>query len=126
MNFYLLDMIVHVAAGGVRYAVTQEVLMDALREGLPAGTVEQAREAFENRGYAVVRSIFFNGSLLHGSGRNTTTDRFRRSFIGHYVGVSCETISESYHPLVSMDGRDMVRGVTTDGGPCGGWVGAAH
>ncbi|MFW5744670.1 MAG: phytanoyl-CoA dioxygenase family protein [Spirochaetota bacterium] len=71
-------------------------------------------------------AIFFNGSLLHGSGRNATTDRFRRSFIGHYVGVSCETISEYYHPLVGMDGRDMVRGVTTDGGPCGGWVGAAH
>jgi hypothetical protein len=71
-------------------------------------------------------AIFFNGSLLHGSGRNATADRFRRSFISHYVGVSCETISESYHPLVDMTGRDVVRGTTTDGGPCGGWVGAAH
>jgi len=71
-------------------------------------------------------AIFFNGSLLHGSGRNTTTDRFRRSFICHYVGVDCETISESYHPLVDMSGRDVVREKTTDGGPCGAWVGAAH
>ncbi len=71
-------------------------------------------------------TIFFNGSLLHGSGRNTTTERWRRSFICHYVGVSCETISESYHPLVTMEGEDVVRAKTTDGGPCGGWVGAAH
>jgi len=71
-------------------------------------------------------AIFFNGSLLHGSGRNVTKDRFRRSFICHYVGVSCETISQSYHPLVDMNGRDVVRGKTTDGGPCGAWVGAAH
>ena len=71
-------------------------------------------------------AIFFNGALLHGSGRNVTTDRFRRSFICHYVGVSCETISEYYHPLVDMTGRDVVREKTTDGGPCGSWVGAAH
>ena len=71
-------------------------------------------------------AIFFNGSLLHGSGKNTTEDRFRRSFICHYVGVSCETISEYYHPLVQMNGQDVVRGKTADGGPCGGWVGAAH
>ena len=71
-------------------------------------------------------TIFFNGSLLHGSGRNATSDRWRRSFICHYVGASCETISEYYHPLVTMDGVDVVRGSTTDGGPCGGWVGAAH
>lgn len=71
-------------------------------------------------------TIFFNGSLLHGSGRNTTTDRWRRSFICHYVGESCTTISEAYHPLVRMDGVDVVREKTTDGGPCGAWVGAAH
>ncbi|TVQ26942.1 MAG: phytanoyl-CoA dioxygenase family protein [Spirochaetaceae bacterium] len=71
-------------------------------------------------------TIFFNGSLLHGSGRNVTTDRWRRSFICHYVGVGCETISEAYHPLVDMSGQDVVRAKTTDGGPCGGWVGAAH
>jgi ectoine hydroxylase-related dioxygenase (phytanoyl-CoA dioxygenase family) len=71
-------------------------------------------------------TIFFNGSLLHGSGRNLTKDRWRRSFIGHYVGVSCETISSAYHPLVDQNGRDVVRAATTDGGPCGAWVGAAH
>jgi len=71
-------------------------------------------------------TLFFNGSLLHGSGTNRSRDRWRRSFIGHYVGWSCDTISQSYHPLVTMAGEDVDRGVTTDGGPCGGWVGAAH
>lgn len=71
-------------------------------------------------------TIFFNGSLLHGSGRNATTDRWRRSFICHYVGRSCRTINEAYHPLVDTTGRDVVREKTTDGGPCGAWVGAAH
>ena len=71
-------------------------------------------------------AIFFNGSLLHGSGRNATRDRWRRSYIFHHVGVSCETISSSYHPLVDVTGRDVVREKTIDGGPCGGWVGAAH
>lgn len=71
-------------------------------------------------------TIFFNGSLLHGSGRNVTKDRWRRSFICHYVGVGCQTISEAYHPLVDSSGRDVVRKKTTDGGPCGAWVGAAH
>lgn len=71
-------------------------------------------------------ALFFNGSLIHGSASNRSNDRWRRSFICHYVGVSCTTISESYHPLVDMTGRDVVREKTTDGGPCGAWVGAAH
>jgi ectoine hydroxylase-related dioxygenase (phytanoyl-CoA dioxygenase family) len=71
-------------------------------------------------------TLFFNGSVIHGSGGNHTKDRWRRSFIGHYVGVSCDTLSKSYHPLVTMDGRDVERGITTNGGPCGAWVGAAH
>jgi ectoine hydroxylase-related dioxygenase (phytanoyl-CoA dioxygenase family) len=29
--------------------------------------------------------LFFNGSLVHGSFPNITTDRFRRSLIGHYI-----------------------------------------
>jgi phytanoyl-CoA hydroxylase len=71
-------------------------------------------------------TLFFNGSLLHGSGVNRSKDRWRRAFICHYAGRSCQAISQSYHPLVTMDGRDVERGVTADGGPCGGWVGAAH
>jgi ectoine hydroxylase-related dioxygenase (phytanoyl-CoA dioxygenase family) len=29
--------------------------------------------------------LFFNGSLVHGSQPNRTADRFRRSFICHYI-----------------------------------------
>jgi ectoine hydroxylase-related dioxygenase (phytanoyl-CoA dioxygenase family) len=71
-------------------------------------------------------ALFFNGSLIHGSGSNRSRDRFRRSFICHYVGKSCTSISESYHPLVQMDGRDVEREKTTDGGPCGTTVRVAH
>ncbi len=30
--------------------------------------------------------LFFAGATIHGSHRNTTSDRFRRAFICHYVG----------------------------------------
>ena len=33
-------------------------------------------------------TLFFNGSLIHGSGPNRSKDRFRRSFICHYVSQS--------------------------------------
>lgn len=71
-------------------------------------------------------TLFFNGSLIHGSGSNKTAERWRRSFICHYVGESCKTISKFYHPLVRMDGTDVEREETTAGGPCGAFVGAAH
>lgn len=71
-------------------------------------------------------ALFFNGSLIHGSASNRTKDRWRRSYICHYVGKSCTTISEHYHPLVDMAGNDVVREKTTDGGPCGAWVRTAR
>lgn len=73
-------------------------------------------------------TLFFNGELIHGSGPNRTRDRWRRTFIGHYCGASCESISQFYHPLVRMDGTDTERDVTRNGGPCGAgtFEGAAH
>jgi phytanoyl-CoA hydroxylase len=65
-------------------------------------------------------TLFFNGSLIHGSGPNRTKDRWRRSFIGHYVGKSCLSITDHYSPMVDFDGNDVEKEVTTDGGPCGG------
>jgi ectoine hydroxylase-related dioxygenase (phytanoyl-CoA dioxygenase family) len=62
--------------------------------------------------------LFFNGSLVHGSGPNMTTDRFRRSFIAHYLGRSSEKISTWYHVL-TMDGADVDIAAATGGGPCG-------
>jgi hypothetical protein len=62
--------------------------------------------------------LFFNGSLVHGSGPNRTTDRFRRSFIGHYVGRSVKKIASEY-PVMTMGGRLVPVDASTGGGPCG-------
>jgi phytanoyl-CoA hydroxylase len=62
--------------------------------------------------------LFFNGSLVHGSQPNGTTDRFRRSFIGHYVGRSAERIS-GYYRTISMSGDRVSLLESEGGGPCG-------
>lgn len=62
--------------------------------------------------------LFFNGSLVHGSGPNRTTDRFRRSFICHYVGRSAERIAASY-PTLTMTGERVRLDPAVGGGPCG-------
>ncbi|KAB8159485.1 phytanoyl-CoA dioxygenase family protein [Streptomyces sp. 3MP-14] len=62
--------------------------------------------------------LFFNGSLVHGSQPNRTADRFRRSFICHYVGRSAERIG-NWYPTLTMSG-DRVRLPESEGaGPCG-------
>lgn len=63
--------------------------------------------------------LFFNGSLVHGSGPNATTDRFRRSLINHYVPASCLEVARHYHPLMNRHGEVVSRAVATGGGPCG-------
>ncbi|MGW2339588.1 phytanoyl-CoA dioxygenase family protein [Streptomyces sp. NPDC001661] len=62
--------------------------------------------------------LFFNGTLVHGSGPNRTADRFRRSFICHYVGRSTEHIA-GYYGLLTMDGQVVEAQESTGGGPCG-------
>ncbi|NUW38351.1 phytanoyl-CoA dioxygenase family protein [Nonomuraea sp. SMC257] len=62
--------------------------------------------------------LFFNGSLVHGSGPNATADRFRRSFICHYVGRSAERISVHY-PTLTMSGEPVALEPAVGGGPCG-------
>lgn len=62
--------------------------------------------------------LFFNGSLVHGSEPNTTTDRFRRSFICHYAGRSTERIS-SWYPTLTMSGQQIQFADAIGGGPCG-------
>ncbi|MCE9589541.1 MAG: phytanoyl-CoA dioxygenase family protein [Planctomycetes bacterium] len=37
--------------------------------------------------------LFFHGKCIHGSHPNVTTDRFRRSFICHYVGKNAKTFT---------------------------------
>ena len=63
--------------------------------------------------------LFFNGSLIHGSYPNTTTDRFRRAFICHYVPQSTAAMSGSYYPLHDFDGNQYTRANAEGGGPCG-------
>ncbi|WP_224703238.1 phytanoyl-CoA dioxygenase family protein [Devosia aquimaris] len=62
--------------------------------------------------------LFFNGSVIHGSTPNTSTDRFRRSLIFHYVPASTVEMSHWYEAM-SFSGVRQVIGVNSDGGPCG-------
>jgi phytanoyl-CoA hydroxylase len=51
--------------------------------------------------------LFFNGRLLHGSTPNRSADRFRRSFICHYVPGRTATMSEWYRPQIRRDGSEL-------------------
>lgn len=62
--------------------------------------------------------LFFNGSVIHGSTPNTSTDRFRRSLIFHYVPASTVEMSHYYEAL-SFDGEKQDIATNMDGGPCG-------
>jgi ectoine hydroxylase-related dioxygenase (phytanoyl-CoA dioxygenase family) len=63
--------------------------------------------------------LFFNGSLIHGSYPNVSKDRFRRSFICHYVGAGTTEMNTGYYPLHSFDGLTLTKGDAHGGGPCG-------
>ncbi|WP_282700645.1 phytanoyl-CoA dioxygenase family protein [Streptomyces sp. CC219B] len=62
--------------------------------------------------------LFFNGSLVHGSRPNRSADRFRRSFIGHYVGRSTARIG-GYYRTLTMSGERVVLPESEGAGPCG-------
>lgn len=66
--------------------------------------------------------LFFNGQIVHGSLPNTTTDRFRRSLIGHYIVGEAKKVYEWYHPVLRMDGTAVELDVSEVGGTCGVWV----
>ncbi|GHO70554.1 protein involved in biosynthesis of mitomycin antibiotics/polyketide fumonisin [Ktedonobacter sp. SOSP1-52] len=70
--------------------------------------------------------LFFNGSLVHGSQPNSTRDRFRRSFICHYIGRSSERMSRWYRPILTMQGAEVTIDENTGGGPCGVEIGGPH
>ena len=63
--------------------------------------------------------LFFNGEVIHGSYPNTTTDRFRRAFICHYVPNSMTQMNAGYYPLHSFDGQTLERATAEGGGVCG-------
>jgi len=66
--------------------------------------------------------LFFNGQIVHGSGPNLSSTRFRRSLIGHYIGGDAEQVARYYHPALRMDGSVVGLGVSEGGGSCGIWV----
>jgi len=67
--------------------------------------------------------LYFNGSIVHGSSPNTTTDRFRRALIGHYVQGTAEEVSKGYQPLLNWDGSQYeIAGTEIEGSVCGVWV----
>ena len=66
--------------------------------------------------------LFFNGQVVHGSFPNTSTDRFRRALIGHYIAGDAKKVFEFYHPVLRMDGSPIELGVSDKGGQCGTWV----
>ena len=66
--------------------------------------------------------LFFNGSLVHGSFPNTTTDRFRRSLIAHYIEGDAQQVGQWYHPALRLDGTPLELGISPDGSECGVWV----
>jgi hypothetical protein len=83
-----------------------------LPEGMtPVPVVMQAGDVF-----------FFNGQLIHGSFPNTSTNRFRRSLIGHYIVGEAEKVAQFYHPALRMDGSEVGLDISERGGPCGIWV----
>ncbi|QGN35277.1 phytanoyl-CoA dioxygenase family protein [Microlunatus sp. Gsoil 973] len=64
--------------------------------------------------------LFFTGSVIHGSGPNTTDDSWRRSFISHYLPSAATHIGGWYLPhMYDFDGRPVTRDTTAWGGPCG-------
>jgi phytanoyl-CoA hydroxylase len=66
--------------------------------------------------------LFFNGSLVHGSNPNRTSDRFRRSLIAHYVQAEARQVAQYYQPALRMDGSPLTLEVAEGGGACGEWT----
>jgi len=64
-------------------------------------------------------TLFFHGSLAHGSPPNTSTHRFRRSLIFHYVPAANTEIARFHQPLFTPDGQEIFVDDAHGGGPCG-------
>lgn len=63
--------------------------------------------------------LFFHGNLIHGSGPNRSTDRFRRSLIAHYITSDAKEAWEFYHPLLRFDGTEAHLEDAPMGSECG-------
>jgi len=63
--------------------------------------------------------LFFNGNVIHGSGPNCSTERFRRAFICHYVPRSTAELSHWYSTPWRFNRELLSIPAATGGGPCG-------
>jgi phytanoyl-CoA hydroxylase len=63
--------------------------------------------------------LFFNGSVIHGSGPNRSKQRFRRAFICHYVARNTTELSHWYRTPFRFNKELLSIPVATGGGPCG-------
>jgi phytanoyl-CoA hydroxylase len=63
--------------------------------------------------------LFFNGSVIHGSGPNRSKMRFRRAFIFHYVPRNTVELSHWYSTPFRFNRELLSIPVATGGGPCG-------
>ncbi|RYG24581.1 phytanoyl-CoA dioxygenase family protein [bacterium] len=63
--------------------------------------------------------IFFNGQLVHGSGPNRSSDRFRRIVVGHYIVGEAQKVAKYYFPVYRFDGTTVELEVNEGGGSCG-------
>ena len=71
--------------------------------------------------------LIFHGSLVHGSKPNTSTDRFRRSLIFHYIPEGSREVAAGYQPLLDARGEEVEIEASENGGTCGeGWVARNH
>lgn len=64
-------------------------------------------------------TLFFNGSVIHGSGPNRSASHWRRSFICHYMPRSSSHVSDGYFPILDFAGNEISYQAATGGGPCG-------
>ena len=72
-------------------------------------------------------TLFFNGSIVHGSGPNRSKTDWRRAFICHYLPKHARNVSKFYAPFYDFNGNTVDYEVTEGGGPCGKeFVGGAY
>lgn len=64
-------------------------------------------------------TLFFNGSLIHGSGPNRHASLWRRAFICHYMPSSTTHVSRGYFPIHDFAGNVIEYQASAGGGPCG-------
>ena len=102
-------------------------LIDADRRKFFSGTTIELADWMELRSLPMQPGdvLFFNGQVIHGSWPNTTSDRFRRAMIAHYVVGEAEKVAQFYQPLLTFDGEEVEIDLSDKGGPCGVWVPAA-